>query len=274
MGQRAQIFIRIENPLKKEGTKGSLNESELKETKVYFGNKKHSIIPFHHQWLYGITAAGMLVNIMQEVERAYGIHHPFSPDFSNFPYKKDYEKLNGYGGIELIKGLISFQRNLEIAEYGRFGIEEMTYIGDEHYDYEKKKVNKGWSNMQEHCTHGDNNDGIMIIDVPSKSYCFMNIYDQYKRKESSNSFCLPKMIPVSAEQYTEAYYPITKKNLCEYTLKENKGELKEVIKEHKERVDLIKKLTKDFRVLSLKEVKKIFPKDFKELEKEEAKKKK
>jgi len=278
MGQRAQIFIRIENPLKKEKLEGSLwNEDDRKEAKLYFGNKKYSVIPFHHQWLYGTTAIGMLVKIMKEVNLAKGQEHPFSPDLVNIPYTDNREKFRGYGVIEFVKAIIS-TTDFEVSEInGRFGVERVTYIGDEHYDYEKRKKNKGWTNHQEYCDCGDNNDGIMIIDVPSKKYCFMNISEQYK-KDCASSSCLPTLQPVNAHDYQVAYYPILKKRLTSYTIQDNcnndKEKIKELLTENREMAVAIYEITKEFGVLSLKEVTKMFPKTYKTFKQEQTKKKK
>lgn len=259
MGQRHQIYIRIENPLKKKELTGAvISEADKQEAELYFGKSKYSVIPFHHQWLFGTTAVGLLVSVMKRVYEAKGDSHPFSPDLSYIPYRKNYSSttLEGYGLVELIKGLISVT-DFEVSEIGgRFGVESLTYIGDEHYNYETKKVSRKWANHQKSCDNGDNNDGIMIIDVPSKKYCFMNIYDQDKTYTSANS--LPKLEPVSALDYQKAYYP-TKKH-SDVTAEE--------ILNNKEMVKNLKPLVEKFEVLSLTEVKKMFPKTYREFKKE------
>jgi hypothetical protein len=271
MGQRHQIYIRIENPLKKD-VKGELwNDDDKKSAELYYGTGKYSIIPFHHQWLYGATAAGMLVNIMKDVHRSKGERHPFSPDFIQMPYYtnwNDREKKRGYGLIDFIQQMITIT-DFDVSEIaGRFGVERTHYIGDEHYDYEKEVVRGRWINHQKVCDHGDNNDGVMIIDVPSKKYCFMNIFE-YNEEYKEGIHSLPSLQPVSAVDYVRAYYPTTKATLGEYELKGrhngdkmSKDELKKHIQEtleyNREVVKGIQEIVKDFEVLSLKEVKSMF----------------
>lgn len=262
MGQRHQIYIRIANPLKKEELRGAIHKANVKDNKeaeLYFGKGKYSVIPFHHQWLYGATAVGMLVNIMKKVHEAKGDTHPFSPDLTQIPYADHRtEKQAGYGLIEFIKALISIT-DFEVSQIsGRFGIERLTYIGDEHYDYETKKSDK--YSHQKSCDNGDNNDGIMIIDVPSKKYCFMNIYEQ--DKEYCSAGYLPQLEPCHAMHYFEAYYPLVKRD----------DETKETLAENKEIAGELTEIVKDFDVLSLAEVKKMFPQTYRDFEKTKARK--
>jgi len=274
MGQRFQTFIRIKNPLKKKEISGAIyntDEADKKEAELYFGKGKYSIIPFHHQWLYGTTAVGMLVAIMKQIHLAKGDRHPFSKDLTYIPYDTDHrrDKKRGYGLIEFIQQLISIT-DFEVSEIGgRFGVERLHYIGDEHYDYETKE--KRDYSHQENCDYGDNNDGIMIIDVPSKKYCFMNISEQYRDCTSASR--LPQLEPVSALNYQKAYYPTTKLGLSLHTLKEDsKIKIKETLIENREMAKALKLILEPFDILSLAEVKKIFPKTYKEFEKEKTKK--
>lgn len=275
MGQRMQCYIRIANPLKtKELSGGIYDKKDIKEAELYFGKDKFSIIPFHHQWLYGITAVGMLVKILKEVKRAKGDSHPFSPTLSYIPYSKQFDK-KGFGLIELIQAMISVTDFETSLIGGRFGKENLTYIGDEHFDFEAKKVNRKWANHQKRCDMGDNNDGIMIIDVPSKKYCFMNIVKQYKGKDGRCcSYRLPQLKPVSAMDYHLAYYPLTEKELSEYYLEKDKTP--QILKEHASMAKRLEKIVSKFDVLSLAEVTTMFPQTFIAFEKEkaEAKKKK
>ena len=126
MGQRHQLFIRIENPLKKETLKGAITKSEksrIKEAELYFGKGKYSIIPFHHQWLFGATAVSILMKILKETKIARGEHHPFSNDFSSIPYQQNYDKISGYGAIELIQALFM------LTDFETFELTGMRIIG-------------------------------------------------------------------------------------------------------------------------------------------------
>jgi len=103
------------------------------------------------------------------------------------------------------------------------GIESMIYLNDDE------------PNMREACDEGDNNDGITIIDTINRKYCFMNISEQDLNNENSDVYSLPSMTPVSASDYANAYY--------------KKGGNRK----------FTKPLDK-YEVLSLSEVKNIFPK--------------
>lgn len=266
MGQRHQIYIRIENPLKKveEPFLFDSDGEKMKEAEILYGKGKYSVIPFHHQWLFGTSAVGMLVKIMTEVHKAKGTRHPFSPDLDNLPYETSFrsDNLAGFGLIEFIQALITIT-DFEVSEIGgRFGVERLIYIGDEHYDKETKK--KSNYSHQKSCDCGDNNDGVMIIDVPSKKYCFMNIFEQDTSRDCRASvYSLPQLTPVSALDYQKAYYPTTKRTISDYQV-DRAGGIEEALKEHREMAEAIKEIVKDFDVLSLAEVKKMFPKTYKD----------
>jgi len=277
MGQRSQIYIRIENPLKKEKLGGAIYKDEYKkEAELYFGKGKYSIIPFHHQWLYGMTFVGVLVKIMKEANLAEGGNHPFSPDLTNIPYENwNSDKLKGYGLVEFIQALISIP-DFEVSKIGgRFKVESFTYIGDEHYDYDTKKVNRKWANQQQICDGGDNNDGILIIDIPNKKYCFMNPSTHYSERGGRASN-LKQLVPASVLEYQRAYYPTVRRMITDYEYKSqcnsDEAQVQELLVENREMIQQIKEMTKDFAVLSLEEVKKIFPKTYKEFELEKARK--
>jgi len=268
MGQRHQIYIRIVNPLKNKKLSGEIgNEKDKKEAELYFGKGKFSIIPFHHQWLYGTTAVGMLVKILKEAKRAKGDNHPFSPELSEVPYSEERNKLRGFGLIELIQAMLSIT-DLEVSLIGgRFKLEHLTYIGDEHFDYEKEKVDTRMVNHQHYCNMGDNNDGVMIVDIPSMKYCFMNIDKQEKRKDGrGRSNKLPQLKPVSAMDYQLAYYPVVEKELSKFYLEQNKTP--QILKEHASMAKRLEKIVGKFDVLSLAEVQAIFPRTYKAFEKE------
>ena len=186
MGQRSQVFIIVNNPLKNCENSGDVySEERNKEAKLYFGTGKKSVIPFHHQWLYGATFAAVLSKILKEAKTAKGDRHPFSPDFKYFSDRNDIRKDAGYGFIEIIRNIISLP-DAEVSEIaGRWKAENFVYIGDEHYDYDTKE--KSAFNHQKRCDVGDNNDGILIVDIPSKKYCFMNITDILPRINSWGS---------------------------------------------------------------------------------------
>jgi hypothetical protein len=99
-------------------------------------------------------------------------------------------------------------------------------------------------------TRGDNNDGIMIIDATTKKYCFIReIYTDVIK-------------PVSASVYVRGYRPTSISKLGSYE-KERCGKdatkIQELLEEHKDICNFVKEQFKVFKVLSLNEVKELFP---------------
>jgi hypothetical protein len=268
MGQRFQIFIKILNPLKKEGFVKEVNffdskGENLKRAKQIFGEKKHSVIVYHNQWLYGLTAVAILTNLMEEVMKASGTFHPLSKDYEKLQYPTDRNKPKPDGFLNTLTPLFNFQKDLRIAEMvGRYGEQGSWFIGDECYDENGKKK---YGDIREDCTMGDNNDGIMIVDAVEKKYCFMNINNHEKDCQSASE--LPSMKPVSAVKYATVYYPVVREKLGKYTIfekcKGDEKEIQEVLEGNNDVVTLAKEMTEKFEVLSLKEVAGIFPKNFK-----------
>ena len=63
MGQRQQIFIKIANPVFNKNAR-TYDKVEMKKMRKLFGRKKTTVIPLHHQWLYGRSSVAMLWNIL------------------------------------------------------------------------------------------------------------------------------------------------------------------------------------------------------------------
>ena len=261
MGQRSQTFIKINNPLKNKEYKKELCESDLSSARKIFGNAKHSVIPFYHQWLFGLTFAGMSFNILSEVRKAKGKFHPFSKDYSKTSYAKRTDRIFGntqaYGTIDIITDLISMQSNTEIAEKtNRFGHEAFSYIGDECYNEKGVKESK-WGDIRADFTIEDNNDGVLIIDAVEMKYGFYR--DVYEKNILFQE-------PVSAKEYVRKYYPTSQSELSDYAIKQaEKGKgVEQLLSDNLETIIFTKDLLQYFQVLSLKEVKTIFPKMYKE----------
>jgi hypothetical protein len=238
MGQRHQIFIRIENPVK---YKNSLyNDSEKKKLRKLFGGAKYSVIALHHQWLYGRSAIAMLHSILNVTNKeTMGHNNPFN---SEGYYFKD-------GVDDFIKDIMGCLQLMTcpLAPRG-IGIERMHFLNDEDGDIRKN------------FTYGDNNDGITIIDTIENKYCFMNIFSQ--EVGGSGVYGLPSMTPSSAMDYMNAYYGVTKESLGTYYTKDKTDvEIQELIENNKLGNAELESLLNETKVtlLSLKEVKKMFP---------------
>jgi hypothetical protein len=121
-------------------------------------------------------------------------------------------------------------------------------------------LNPDEPHMREHFDGGDNNDGITIIDMVNKKYCLMNIYEK-SDEVRQDAYDLPKFEPVSALEYVKAYYPDNVDGLNDYVKKDLDSEgIQEKIDSHKEVLAEIEEMFKGMEVMTLEEVKEIFPK--------------
>ena len=247
MGQRHQIFINTVNPYHNTNDK-----VEKEKLKVMFGTKKTTVFAFHNQWLYGRSALLSALNVLEFNEGE-------SKNYNN-PLCKDGMRNTMHRGFKNTSSMIEAILNLcrEENEFRSKG-----WLGS-------WLLNESEPKMREFFTHGDNNDGITIIDTIQNKYCFMNIYD-YENEEISNSISdLPYLTPLSGKDYVEAYCPsLSKTAKNSYYGKEALSESKEKFKEHlseakKINNSLVKRLSK-FELLSEKELKNIFKKQYSEL---------
>ena len=251
MGQRSQTFIRINNPMKQKEYVDMLSEEEVIIGHKVFGKAKTTILPFHHQWLYGMTFVGIAHRILSEARANYSNQfHPLSGNYNEANYCSEHlsDEAKTYASntkiqqtINLVKHIIGFQGNKEIAEItSRYGVERFLYLGDNHLKNNGRKY-RGAVSMTQDCTQGDNNDGILIVDTINHKYAFVNIFTfDYGDEDLSDVYLLKPMQPYSAKEYTRAYYP-----------------------DNAESVVFAKDLMKDFDVLNMKELSNIFPKNFK-----------
>ena len=250
MGQRHQIFLKVLNPVKNERL-FTMDGERTKARKV-FGSGKYTVIALHHQWLYGRSAPVNLLNMMlytnQETMEHYS--NPFGKDF----YSNGESTLKEYA--DSVMGMLQVQPNL-LHPRG-IGKERMHFL------------NIDDPIMRKDFTMGDNNDGITIIDTIEKKYCMMNISDYGDDDNEINQSAsdLQVLLPVSAKEYMQAYYPETVKGFSEYYKEDNTTQeladmAKENIHENNKIVDeVLRSLTGG--VLTIPELKKIFPKYYKE----------
>lgn len=271
MGQRHQIFIRIHNPLNNPEVIKDLctfdkKQKALKHAKAVFGEKKTSILAFHNQWLYGMSAAATCANIMREVYKSDRPEHIFSKELDRLPYPVNYthtsndeDKVDGY--FQLIQTLLFNLFDTDFAAHGsRYGLERVINLVDECYDRKTGKFDKRWD-IRSDFRRGDNNDGITIIDLVNKKYCFMNIFDERDEKNNGVYYLTP-LTPASAEEYVNAYYPVERERVSEYDIercKKDEEKIKEMLDNRKENLNFVKEVFSKYEVLSLDEVKKICP---------------
>jgi len=258
MGQRHQVFIKTHNPNygDNKGIIGGWVDGKFKDdprTKKAFGGRKYTIFAYHHQWLFGRCAAFIAHKLMtlalsfkddDSTEMEY--NHPLSPKFNRF-CSTTLDRVGDY--FQYFMGIITpgekFPRGI--------GLESFIFL------------NPDEPIMRERFDCGDNNDGITIVDMIEKKYCLMNIYEYEEDVECACG--LPSKVPVSAADYARAYYPTTEDTLSHYTKEDlTSKEIQEKLRENQKHVAEIEKMFKGMEVLSLKEVKKMFPKVYKEID--------
>lgn len=169
MGQRHQIFVVKKN-------NGYFNED--KTSKNYknhvskYGSKPTVIFPYHHQWLYGLTALNNCLNLLVTSQ------------------KINYDQYNKYGWV--FDDLSKLYGNIQslTKRDGKINFENVLFEGDE------------FPQMRFQYDIGDNNDGITIVFPEEKKYCFMFINEPYEDEDDRKPY-----IPLTAEQYLKCYYP-------------------------------------------------------------------
>ena len=245
MGQRHQIFIKIANPVFNKNAR-TYDKEEMTKMRKLFGRKKTTVIPLHHQWLYGRSAVAMLWSILNVTDaETMGSENPFNPTCH----------INN--GIDewITKLMAMVQVNTCPLSPRGVSYERMHFELAEDYTI-----------MREDFTMGDNNDGVMIIDAIERKYCFMNI-DTYEggsmQMDSASIYFAPSMIPLSAREYMQCYYAETSKRL---ELDRGISPKEQAVENKFNNIKLDQLITnQNVNVLTLKEVKDIFPKVFKKV---------
>jgi hypothetical protein len=195
MGQRHQIFIKINNPVKSD--RNYLSKEDKSKMRKIFGAAKYTVIALHHQWLYGRSAIENAKHIIgiTDINTMNNYTNPFHPDSLTM-----YNSLDDY--IRDIMSMFQVQSN---PDHPRgTGIEKMHFLNTDCLEDDGSYKDR-WD-MRKYFDRGDNNDGITIIDSIERKYCFMNICEgDYDYGESVES--LEAYKPVSAIDYVTAYYP-------------------------------------------------------------------
>ena len=252
MGQRSQIFIRTLNPVHvNKGYESGLNAEDKERyelIKDQLGTKKYTTVAFHHQWLYGQTAVGNVYQFLKFLKNVNKHSSPFNESWiSSYVYPHDDIK---ECWINVIKSIMTIQHNEISAGVKRCGVERFLYLNEED------------SEFKDRYDIGDNNDGCTIIDTVTGKYCFISFHGF--REEP-----LPLYTPVSAADYYKVYYPVFEgqemtPEFAEFWAGEGKS-LEELLHK-KEWYEKIKELFKEYKVMTLGEVKKMFPKVYEEVD--------
>jgi len=223
MGQRHQIFIKVNNPIKLK--RNYVSKEENSKARKIFGNAKHTIIAVHHQWLYGRSAVYNIGHIFDITKNMNDYNNPFSYDYS-------FDSLDSY--INDVMMMLQVQTN-PLHPRGT-GIEKMTFLNTECLDENGNYENK-WGDIRLDFRNGDNNDGISIVDIIERKYCLINLFSQ--DIDDNSVMGLPSMTPSSAESYVHCYY-------------RNEEDLQDNI--------VACSPLNEYSILTMKEVSKMFPK--------------
>lgn len=268
MGQRSQLYFRIpnigkayfdsvgiDNPnsdrYRDDVSKYVIEKERHDKWKELFGDEKNIIVGFHHQWLYGksfVLVASMILNMLKVLNEK-------DNDWNNNPFKAEswelgsqnlprtIDKSNPMEGVKYLQDFISNLFDFELGKYARAGIEGYSLLNGED---EGELITR--------FDFGDNNDGVLIVDLITSKYCFVNIGGDSTVEK------LKRMTPVDASAYLKAYYPENENDCSEeelqYAKENNKPE------KYVENLKINKKFMKrikGFKTLSVEELIEIFP---------------
>jgi hypothetical protein len=249
MGQRSQQFIRVHNPLYqllkeyKNDSKNIRACADFNKWKKALGLKPYTILTYHHQWLYGMTFPALMHQMLDFYKgEPIGELHPLK--------YKEYFLRNLRGWNEDIHSLSGVDNFVAFHTY-------LLSIYSKPWKYTRGRgleaflfTNHEEPYMMYEFDRGDNNDGICIVDAVNGKYAFMSIYGCEGKGKLSD------YVPLSAAEYVAAYYPIDN-NWC---TDDHIPLTDENIVENKKRVDLVTRKYKNFAVLTVDEICKIFPK--------------
>jgi hypothetical protein len=200
MGQRHQLYIRILNPV-------NIHQSTYLE-KQMFGTEKYTILAFHNQWLYGRSALQHALNILEHInefsigkltdkEEYGGYHSPFTYHGIETRFQSTKKWTDSIAFI-----MNWLPKNMVFSEAGFMDSWCLNYE-----DFPEA--------VCDDFRGGDNNDGVTLIDVVTKKYCFINI-NEYDDTISNNSSDLPYLKPCTAHEYVRTYYPESIEMCSEY----------------------------------------------------------
>jgi len=269
MGQRSQIYVRMENIGKSYFQSIKLDDpnnerwrndapayilemSRYEKWKEAFGDDDTIIICFYHQWMYGRTfvlLASMLLNMNKNLKNKNGYINPFlAINWTDevFGMNKLPSSVNHNDPLDGIKYLQTFISNIfdfELSKYSRAGIEGFSLFNlDEN----------GETEIFTNFTKIDNNDGVLIFDLITNKYCFVNINgDRTVNK-------LKYLNPVGAEKYLKAYYPESIDDLSKEQKKSNEIDEATFISNTKINKKFLKRF-KGYETLTVDELILIFP---------------
>ncbi len=214
---------------------------EFSEMETFFGLEDTTVLVYHHQWLYGATALGVVYDALNFGRHVPGERNILHPEHYKFNGIKNLSKFNMF--LECTKSLLSLRNNSEVIKKigGRGGFERFALL-----NLDKPEVRHQFDSHP-------NDDGISIVDIIRKKYCFIDLPNSQTKHEK-------KYTPLSALEYYDCYYKTKKEDLDEKTKQDRTEiEIKALLDGNIKRTNEVKKLFKHFKVFSKAELTKIFP---------------
>ena len=260
MGQRHQIFIKTINPYHH-----IWDAKEKAKAKKMFGTNKTTVLAFHNQWLYGRSALMSALNVLEFNEgltkKDRMDEDSYTTNYSSPFTAKGVRSLVSYKGFDHYMEITKAILNL-VREDNEF--RGKTWLGS-------WLLNEHEPEMREMFTHGDNNDGITIIDAIENKYCFMNISNYEADEDDFSVNVLPYLKPCSGKEYVEAYNPskvskARKSYYGEQALEEGEEEFKKYVANTRKVNNALSKRLDKFELLTEKELRAIFKKQYAEID--------
>jgi hypothetical protein len=168
MGQRHQVFISTFN-----------KENNTPEEITAFGTEEKTVYAYHNQWLFGVSAIENLHKVLTLASKAFKQKEYYNNIFD----KKEFTVRTNKKLSKILENYMSLD---ESGTYSSYWLLNTPTETDESY-------------MREEFDRGDNNDGVTIIDVVNRKYCFIGV--------ETGPFTT-HYTPMSAEEYVRSYYPV------------------------------------------------------------------
>ncbi len=228
-----------------------------------YGTRDTIIVAFYHQWLYGRTfpvVASMLLLMSKSFNTAR------SPKNSNYlsaemwgdqyPHSntKDIDFDDPHTLIGWMEKYMSNLFDYELGQYTRSGVEHYSLLNEEHEPNDIMRYDEDF-------TIGDNNDGVLIIDMTQSQYCFIKI-----NAYGDDNINFQYLKPVNTLSYIKSYYPECVEDTQDLEGEELEKEKKNFVNNKKINAKFAKRL-KPYTVLTSEDLITMFPKLKKDLTK-------
>jgi hypothetical protein len=264
--QKTQIYVRVENFGLGYFNSINITDTEqwrdrlpeyLVEREKYdrwvamYGTDTFINVVFHNDYCSGRDLVGMAYHLMEMTTKLKRGEISINPFLSkNWEYgSRNLPGVCVYNqpetGIAFLHAYVSGAFSSKLAEYCNGAMPVFELMNRSIYDDSVFNESEHPAGLITRFDELDNNDGILLVDMISKKYCFImtDTFDPSNAKEE-----ITKFTPINASEYIQAFYPETVRHQDAITVNHN-------IKLNKP----FKKVMKGFDVLSLEDVREWFP---------------